>query len=292
MGYQLLTFSSTGTRRRGTRAEELRLLFETRLTVNSIFEPLQCCCDDDSARDVIEELKRLDFDVVGVLERKSSRVIGWLDRSHVADGPCRRWMQAIEPDHVVSDSTSLSAVLRVLGGQPWAFVVAGHGVAGIVTRSDLQKPPVRAVIFGLLSLLEIHLTYWIGQHFQSDQWQELLSEKRVSAANTLLSERANRNEEISLLDCLQLCDKRDILFRCPALIDIFGLESPKAARQILRGAEGLRNRVAHSQDLVTGWSWQELSETVNSVEKILSLSDLVIGSRSQDGPPSKLRGTF
>ena len=292
MGYQLLTFSPTGQRRRGTGALELRLLFESQLTVSSVFEPLQCCRAHDVASDVVSELNRLDFDVAGVLQSDSTRVVGWIDRCEVGDGACSQWMRAIEPDHVVSDSTPLSSVLHVLALQPWAFVIAGHGVAGIITRADLQKPPVRAVLFGLLSLLEIHLTHWINEHYTADSWRDLLKPNRVVLAENLLRERAKRNEEISLLDCLQLADKKVVVASTQAIRNALGLRSKKRARETLERAERLRDRVAHSQDLVTEESWKDLSDTVYSVEQILAASDEAIESQKKSGASSKLKVAF
>ena len=268
MGYELLTASPAGTRRRGTRSDELRALFESMLTVSAVFEPLQCCYLDDSAPEVARELTRLDYDVVGVVHRQSSRVVGWLDRNQVVDGHCEDWVRKIEPDQVLSDSTPLTAALHVLAIQPWAFVVAGHGVAGIITRSDLQKPPVRAVIFGLLSLMEIHMDFWIQHHRPDETWLGFLSDDRASKAKTLLAQRESRNEVISLLDCLQLCDKAKIISMLPEAVATLGLGSKNAANSTLGKAERLRNRVAHSQDLVSGDTWEKVSNVLRGGVRI------------------------
>lgn len=285
MGYELLTASPAGTRRRGTRSDELRALFESMLTVGAVFEPLQCCYLDDPAMEVANELTRLDYDVVGVVHRESSRVIGWLDRNDVADGPCEHWVRKIEPDLVLSDSTPLTAALHVLAAQPWAFVVAGHGVAGIITRSDLQKPPVRAVIFGILSLMEIHLDFWIQHHCPDDTWLKCLSVERVSKAEELLEQKKRRNEDISRLDCLHLCDKARIVSMIPEACATLGLESKNAAKSALGRAEALRNRVAHGQDLVSGGSWEAVSTVLRAVEKILEASDIAVERLKRDPAP-------
>lgn len=287
MGYDLLTASPAGTRRRGTRADELRSLFESMLTVSAVFEPLQCCHLDDPAIEVAKELARLDYDIVGVLHRESSRVVGWLDRDEVTDGPCESSIRKIEPDHVLSDSTPLTAALHVLAVQPWAFVVAGHGVAGIITRSDLQKPPVRAVIFGLLSLVEIHLDFWIQHYCPNDGWREFLSDERIRKADALLDQRDSRNEKISLLDCLQLCDKAQIISMVPEAVATLRLGSKNAANSTLGRLERLRNRVAHSQDLVSGETWEKVSNILRAVESILAASDDAVG-RLKNAPPSSL----
>lgn len=90
------------------------------------------------------------------------------------------------------------------------YVVARRGVSGIVTRPDLRKPPTRVLIFGLVSLLEMHLTYWVDGEFPNESSRSSLSETRRTKVEELLTQRHERNESISALDCLQLCDKREI----------------------------------------------------------------------------------
>lgn len=276
MGYELLTFSPAGLRRRGTGVEELRRLFESSLTVSSVFEPLKCCLVDDDTQHVVAELQRLDFDVAGVLQQESSPVMGWIDRYKAGEGACHQWMRAIDPSQVVSDSTSLSSVVHVLALQPWAFVIAGHGVTGIITRSDLQKPPVRAVLFGLLSLLEMHLAFWINEYFTSEEWRDLLKPERAAMAEALFLKRVERNEEISLLDCLQFCDKKDIVASKSRLRELLELGSKQKARRALERAVDLRDRIAHGQDLVASDSWHNFSKTVLWIERVLATSDAAI----------------
>lgn len=284
MGYHLWTSSATGYRRRGTRAAELRSLFERGVTVASILEPLRCCHVGDPASGVSEELARLDFDVVGVREPDSGRAIGWLHREDVGEDVSHDRVRPIEPQQVVSDSTPLIDLIPILSDQPWVFVVAGHGVTGIVTRADLQKPPVRALLFGLLSLLEMHLTFWVAQRYPDDTWVTGLSVSRVEKATDLWERRRARNEEIGLLDCLQFCDKRDLIVTADELREGLGLGAKRNARSVLARAEQLRDRVAHSQlDLVSGSSWTELARTVTTIEALLDCSDKLVEAKSAGG---------
>ena len=171
-------------------------------------------------------------------------------------------------------------------------VVAGHGVAGIITRSDLQKPPVRAVIFGLLSLMEIHMDFWIQHHCPNDGWREFLRSDRLSQAEKLHAHRESRNEVISLLDCLQLCDKAKIIAMLPTASVTLGFASKTAAESTLGKVERLRNRVAHSQDLVSGETWEKVSKVLRAVETILEKSDQAVEQLRGDLPPPTFHMTF
>jgi len=64
----------------------------------------------------------------------------------------------------------LREVIRVLSDHEHVFVVVRRGVSGIVTRADLRKPPVRLLLFGLVSLLEMHLSYWTRELFPNCQF--------------------------------------------------------------------------------------------------------------------------
>jgi hypothetical protein len=56
----------TGRRRTGTRVSELRSLFETGITARAIEEELQSCASSDSAREIAEKMRLLDFDAIDI----------------------------------------------------------------------------------------------------------------------------------------------------------------------------------------------------------------------------------
>ncbi len=293
MGFELWTSPVTGYRRRGTRANEFRALFEKGLTVSAIYEPLRCCKPSDLGTHVREELERLEFDVVGVRDPDSGSVIGWVPRDLLKEDECSNSMESVPPGHLVSDSTPLMDLLEVLASREWAFVVAGHGITGIVTRADLLKPPVRALLFGLLSLLEIHLTYWVGKRFPDDSWTEKLSDARLELAKGLQAQRVDRNEEITLLDCLQLCDKRDLVVDDDELRERLGLGSKREAERFLSRAQKLRDRVAHAQeDIVGDGGWQRLADTIQFLEQFLMASDREVEVEAQRGQAPNLPAAF
>jgi hypothetical protein len=96
----------------------------------------------------------------------------------------------------------------------------------------------------------------------------------LAAAEKLQTERRARNEEITLLDCLQFCDKRELILASEDLRKKLGIASKNQGSQMFKTAEELRNRLAHSQqDLVQGSTWKEQIELVAKVEKLVHLSD-------------------
>src|SRR5690606_17274967 len=115
---------------------------------------------------------------------------------------------------------------------------------GIVTYADLNKPVIRMYFFGLVSLLEIHFSFWIAQHYGGDSWQDSLAKKRLDAAKEVQDKRRARGQEIELRDCLQFADKRDLVLEKDELREQFEFGSKKAGERFLKKAEELRNALA------------------------------------------------
>lgn len=133
--------------------------------------------------------------------------------------------EPLRAEHLVSDATPLGELLSLLRSKERVFVLVGSDVKGIITFADLNKPAVRVYLFGLISLLEMHLRFWVLKSYGSEGWQQELKDERLLAANELQAERRGRNEEIALLDCLQFCDKRDLIVAKADLRTKLGLSS-------------------------------------------------------------------
>ena len=219
-------------------------------------------------------LRRRDFDVAGVQLRPDGRVIGSVTRESLKDGLVRDHVQPITAEELISDATPLPSVLTVLKGRQHTFVLIGPEVRGIVARADLNKPPVRVYLFGLISLLEMHLGFWVRAAYAKDSWQRKLTAKRLAAARGLQADRRKRNQDVSLVECLQFCDKRDLVLAREELRASLCLGTKAHALGRLKGAEDLRNLLAHSQQhLVKGSSWEELIGLVEWAESVVHTSD-------------------
>jgi hypothetical protein len=274
MGYQLWTSPITGYRRKGTRLADLRSVVGARIVTRTIQEPLQCCPSDAPADDMRRILGERGFDVAGVQTNHNGPVVGFVVTETLQGGSVKDHTSPMSVDHLISDATPLSDLLAVLREKERVFVLAGSGVQGIVTRADLNKPPVRVYLFGLLSLLEMHMQFWVRRAYGEESWKEKLKDDRLQAAETIQDERRGRNEHITVLDCLQFCDKRDLLLASNDLRAKLGLASKRQAKSLFNGAEDLRNRLAHSQqDLVQGSSWKAQIELIEKVEELVHRSD-------------------
>ncbi len=288
METQLYTSTVTGYRRKGTRLTELRAVLSAGILARTIFEPLQCCALDASAPEIKHRLEERGFDVVGVQTHQKGPLIGFAEKVNLDRGSIKEHTQPIRAEHLIADTTPLGDLFSVLHEKERVFVLSGTAVNGIVTRADLNKPPVRVYIFGLMSLLEMHLGFWIWKSYGDEAWKNKLKKSRIKAANTLQENRRGRNEQITLLDCLQFCDKRELVLGKKALRTKLGLENESQAKSMLGAAEDLRDRLVHSQhDLVQGASWPVLIELIGEIETLVNRSDLIVEQEAASGRKSK-----
>lgn len=249
-------------------AEELRHIFKSRITVDAIVSDLESCPIKATCDKVHGRLSRKGFDVAGV--RDGDRIVGYVVRDELDGGTVGEHLSHFRPGDLVSDSTPLIETIGLLDGRDALFVLDGDQVRGVVTPADLQKTPVRMLLFGLISLLEMQLTRLIRQHYETESWQESLSEGRRQNAEKILEERRKRNEELTLLDCIQFGDKKDLIADVQVYRDKLGLGSKKAARETLKNVRRLRDDLAHSQDILGGRSATEIIEAVDTIRDLVA----------------------
>lgn len=274
MGYQLWTSPVTGYRRRGTRLSDFNTAFGKNITASAIFEPLQSCPADAPADEMRSLLERRDFDVAGVRAAKASPVVGFIRRENLGHGLTKNYVEEIRDDSLVAESATMHDLFAVLKDREYVFVKIEESTSGIITRADLNKPVVRVYFFGLISLLEIHLSFWVAQKYPANSWQSIVGEKRVNKAKETQVERLRRGQSLDLRDCLQFSDKHKLVTQHDELRTDLALGSKNRATRYLKDAENLRNTLAHSQyDLVVGSSWVDLIQLVQEMESTISKSD-------------------
>lgn len=80
--------------------------------------------------------------------------------------------------------------------------------------------------------------------------------------------RQKKNEEICLSDCLQLADKKNIFMKSEALFSLTTFNSKAKWETFMSDVEGLRNNLAHANDLGTE-SWTKISILTIDIERVL-----------------------
>ncbi len=278
MGYQLWASPVTGHRRVGTRLAEVKALFGRGITVSAIMERLLSARADADAAETAGIMKLRDFDVVGVINTETKEVIGYVTAKDLDTGSVRDTVSEITPKDLVAESTPLAAVYDILEQNNHVFVLSENTVTGIVTRADLNKPPARIYVFALVSLVEMHLGYWIRSVYGEEGWHQQIKEKRLQAAQAFQEERRRRKQDLTLVECLQYADKRDLVVSNKGLRKRLGMGSKGSAERMLSLGEKLRNDVAHSQSDISHavGAWSAVIDFMRWSEGFLDISDSLV----------------
>ncbi|MFG0288865.1 MAG: hypothetical protein ACF8CQ_11850 [Rhodopirellula sp. JB044] len=244
----------------------LRRVFMQAFLVHDVTEPL-VSFDDFAPTDKVAELMDAgNYEVVGI--RRAGRIEGYLDLADIEDGACGDCMKPFEPSQVILNTEPLPELVRRLRDQRRLFVSTFGRIGGIVSRSDLDKPPVRMWLFGMITLIEMRFTRLIDRYCSEDEWKTCLSAKRVEKADQLVRERDRRNQSVALLDCLQLSDKLQIVARNDVLKELTQFQSRRQVEQMAKKLEKLRNNLAHCQTIVTD-DWETILALSENLDNVL-----------------------
>lgn len=195
------------------------------------------------------------FSVAGI--RRAGQIKAYLRREDIAAGLQLDQARRFSLDQVVAGDAGLPEVVEVLTRHHHCFVAILGAVAGVITRSEMEKPIIRMWLFGMITMLEMRLTEMISERWPNGTWIDLIKPGRVEKALQLQQERSRRGQQVSLLDCLQFSDKGYIVIQDPDYLNRFNLQSKSQARQVISSLESLRNNLAHSQ-LITTQDWPQI----------------------------------
>jgi predicted transcriptional regulator len=280
MGFQLWISPNTGIRRKGTTFRELQAIFIDSITTKLIYEPIYCCRIEDSGREVKKTLENRDFDIIGVIN-ENENIFGFAVRDELGNKKVEHYTKRIELENITADSTPILELLNILSINPYAFVIQKNEIVGIVTRADINKPIVRIYIFGIISLFEMHLNFWINEFHKDDSWKDKIQETRFKEAEKIFNIRKGQNDDLTLLECAQLCDKRDVLNNTDEFRSLFKL-SKKQFERLLKDSEKIRNELAHSQNsIIANLNWENFVNTISNVESFLNKSEEIVDSKAR-----------
>jgi hypothetical protein len=232
----------------------LRRLFLESFSVMDVAEPLVSVDAEREAREARALCEARGFELIGV--RRDGLVQGYARAEELRGGKVADHLHPFVPDDLVPDDGSLRDAIASLGINRRCFVTVLGQPAAIVTLRDLEKPPVRMFLFGMITILEALLGRQLVALFPGDSWRAHVAPARLAKAEALLEERRRRDQPGELVDCLQLSDKGQILIAATPLDEggPFGLPSRKAAKRALKELEALRNNLAHTQQIIPdGW---------------------------------------
>ena len=193
------------------RYETLLNLYNTGIVANFIAEELVSCRSNQKIEKCNNKMVKRKFDILGV--RQEGIIIGYITKSNNTKGLAADFVNIIENSEVLASNCSILDVLKKLKQLNRIFIQNNNEINGIITRADLQKPSVRIVLFGLITVFEFYMTQLIRNFYPDDSWRKKLKKRRLKKAKRTCKLRKRRNEEIDLIECLELSDKSVLLIK-------------------------------------------------------------------------------
>lgn len=258
-----------------TTMDSMRRIFTEGFHARDIAEPLLSVDAAMPTRDLRPWMQQRDLRLVGV--RCDGQMAGYVEFDDLPGATCGAALRPFEDP--VADSTPLPDIVLRLSEASHLFVRVLGTVGGLITRHDLEKPPVRMWLFGMITLLEMRTTRLIEIHFPNETWRESLSASRIEKAEQLREERKRRGQNVGLIDCLQITDKGQIIAKNADLRDLTRFESRRQVEQTMKMLESLRNNLAHSQDIIS-CDWEiivglsrDLDRVIRGTERVRQVLD-------------------
>ena len=256
-------------------SERLLNMFHEGFNVVDLAQPLRSLDIGTDIEDAGKLMKKEGVPVLGI--RRSGRIAGYvLPEDLNGDGVLTEFRE-FNPDQLLDDTSNLEELFAPLSEHNFVFIeVVGETVC-IVTRDDLEKPPMRMWLFGIITLVEMNVTWAVEQIYPNGGWKNLISPARLEKARELQFERKRRNQDSTLLSCLQFSDKLNVLTKEQRNRDIMNLRSRADSRKLIKHLESLRNNLAHSQPVIED-NWKVILELSKKIENVVSapgMRDLV-----------------
>lgn len=245
----------------------LRRVFLEGFSVMDVAEPLASFDAGRDAGEIRSFLEERDYDLVGV--RRAGLVRGFARREELVSGRLGDHVHSFEEADLVGEAATLAETIHSLGLNERCFVSILGEVGAIVTLADLEKPPVRMYLFGMITIVEMLFVREIERTWPDDSWTEQISEGRLHKAQALLEERLRRSQEARLLDCLQFSDKGQVLLRDPAARERMGVSSVREGQRALKELEAIRNNLAHTQQIISS-EWTRIVRFSQRVDALLA----------------------
>lgn len=213
-----------------TTADALKSL-HSGLTVDMIMTlrgNLATCAHDCSLSEAMERNTE-GYDHLPVINKSGERepIIGLLHATSfrakpIPAGTVSSHMEPLSDDALIGAGSSILDFIVSGDTRPCRLVVSDEGIGGLVSLSDVQKLPVRAALFALITDLEISMTMAIRTKFENGNgWIYCLNEGRQQKICELV-EKSKRNDAfVDELLLAQITDKVDII---RALKSDFGID--------------------------------------------------------------------
>jgi len=228
-----------------------------------------------------EKLAAMGFDYGVVCDGHS--VVGTVETTKLEDsvnivkvGSC---FKKSVPQSLPCDITSISELIKILISSPFQLVAHNTEIVGVVTESDLNRHPVYAFFYFLLSGMEQNLFKIIRRRYPTeDLWSGFLKNDARKTARKMRQKAVDEGLQLDLIHYLFLPQYVGIISNAEDLIREFGFAQMKDWSDFGRKLGKFRNDVMHPvKPLVGGHrSVQVLAELEETIRRLSTTSKAVL----------------
>ena len=228
-----------------------------------------CRCDESVAAAVKTNTDRYSYFPV---EDETGNVLGllraeeWFDKEAPSCVVGEAYEQLSE-QHLIGAQESIIAFISEADTRPVRLVAGRQGISGLITISDLQKLPVRAALFTLVTGLELAMSRRIEREWADDHdgWFGCLSPGRRDKLKKKVREAERAGTFVNKLVLTELKDKARIVVNCGL---VPGTSKTKLREQF-EDIETLRNMLVHANDYAS--HPDEAKKVCKTVREILAI---------------------
>jgi hypothetical protein len=190
-------------------------------------------------------------------------LVPFMKQEEPAVGLAGERMQSLSEDNLIGADASILAFVRGADRHGCRLVVSGAKVTGLVSLSDLQKLPVRAALFAIITHAEMTMADAIRREFGGmDGWVERLSDGRKSKIQTEFDQAESDDNVVDRLLFTQFVNKVTLLKKSPSFT-----ASKTRFEADMQTAQDLRNKLAHANDYAASRNAAEqVCATVRMIE--------------------------
>jgi len=223
------------------------------LTVNLVSTPrheLKTCTKTELVSEVLNSSPD-DFDFIPVLDdsHDDPRFLGLLHaadirRKGIATGSVSSFYLPLAEENLIGADASILDFVVQADRRPCRLVVSGSRIVGLVTLSDLQRLPVRAALFALVTGFEMTMADLIKAKLPDESgWMALLKPTRLDRIRREISTAQAKDAFVDPLLFTHFSDKTEIVKH----LNPTGMKIP-ALEQQLKDFKNLRNSLAHANE--------------------------------------------
>lgn len=249
-----------------------------KLVATPVEELMTCLMGEPVAVVMERNTEPFDFLPVKDSDDASGHIIGLFHAAGfigaaAPEGPVADHVLSLTESHVIGGDAGILDFVKDADKKPCRLVFSGPRISGLVSLSDLQKLPVRAALFAVITGLEMTMTDAIRRkHPDSESWLGCLGLKRRDKIRAEIATSHAGDGYVDSLLFTQFCDKAAIIKK-----SVSTPLSKNALKATFTRLERLRNKVAHANDYAS--TREEAEAVCRDVRALLELQEVIAGSQ-------------